>query len=273
MTSISYISDLHVEFSPWQSKGMGGDIRVFAGDICDQARSGTSPIQWIANQPERTPAIFVPGNHDFYGHSIPDRLAQWKHEIREFPWIHILDDSSVTIDGIHFLGGTLWSGLELWGEPSSQLALDIQRGIRDFDAIFHENQDFAEAHRMLKAMGNDAHQSNLIRWFSVHEMICRHHGTREFLERECTPDSIVITHFPPHPSGIPEKYREHRLSPYFCNNMSLIRAGNAPRIWISGHMHNEFDHTVANTRMLCNPRGYPHEWTEGDNGEGITIQI
>jgi hypothetical protein len=40
-----------------------------------------------------------------------------------------------------------------------------------------------------------------------------------------------------------------------------------PRIkaWTHGHMHQQFDYMVGDTRVVCNPRGYPGEVEFDDN--------
>ena len=32
-------------------------------------------------------------------------------------------------------------------------------------------------------------------------------------------------------------------------------------LWIHGHTHTAFDYWVQGTRIVCNPRGYAHEYT------------
>ena len=36
------------------------------------------------------------------------------------------------------------------------------------------------------------------------------------------------------------------------------------KLWTHGHVHNVFDYTIGETRVVCNPRGYPGENTEWD---------
>jgi hypothetical protein len=31
----------------------------------------------------------------------------------------------------------------------------------------------------------------------------------------------------------------------------------APRYWLRGHVHKSLDYTIGDTRVICNPRGYP----------------
>ena len=28
------------------------------------------------------------------------------------------------------------------------------------------------------------------------------------------------------------------------------------KLWIHGHVHNNFDYMIGDTRVICNPRGY-----------------
>lgn len=51
--------------------------------------------------------IFVLGNHDYFGSSYYD-THEFLATHYKIPNLHILDNSSVTIDGQRFLGGTMW---------------------------------------------------------------------------------------------------------------------------------------------------------------------
>ena len=33
-----------------------------------------------------------------------------------------------------------------------------------------------------------------------------------------------------------------------------------PRLWIHGHTHGSKDYMLGDTRVICNPGGYPHRW-------------
>ncbi|MFZ1641033.1 MAG: hypothetical protein WAV07_06250 [Candidatus Contendobacter sp.] len=44
------------------------------------------------------------------------------------------------------------------------------------------------------------------------------------------------------------------MSPAFVSNLEDL-LGPA-RLWIHGHTHDTFDYLVADTQVLCNPRGY-----------------
>ena len=42
-------------------------------------------------------------------------------------------------------------------------------------------------------------------------------------------------------------------------------------LWIHGHTHTAFDYDVRGTRVVCNPRGYPHETTGFDPALVVTV--
>lgn len=68
---IQLFSDLHIEFEELDVDCSQADVVIFAGDI----DVGTKGVAWIKRQNITCPAIYVPGNHEFYRHSYP-RLIQ-----------------------------------------------------------------------------------------------------------------------------------------------------------------------------------------------------
>jgi hypothetical protein len=43
-------------------------------------------------------------------------------------------------------------------------------------------------------------------------------------------------------------------------------------VWIHGHTHRRVDVTARGTRVVSNPRGYPHEPVEGFNS-GLGLEL
>ncbi len=74
------------------------------------------------------------------------------------------------------------------------------------------------------------------------------------------PKPVIMTHFPPSTKSIASKYIGEPTNPYFCNDFSdaEIQAFHA-KLWVHGHVHSAFDYIVGNTRIICNPLGYPAE--------------
>jgi predicted phosphodiesterase len=67
---IQTLSDLHIEFQPFQLIETDADVIVLAGDI----HVGEKGVKWaIANIPNK-PVIYVLGNHEYYGHAYPKKV-------------------------------------------------------------------------------------------------------------------------------------------------------------------------------------------------------
>ena len=55
----------------------------------------------------------------------------------------------------------------------------------------------------------------------------------------------------------------HRaLAGAFASDLSELMGGDRVELWIHGHLHRMADLVVAGTRVVSNPRGYPHEPVE-----------
>ena len=110
---IRILSDLHVDFGPVALPHVEADITVLAGDI----RPGKSALKWISENFPEQPIIYVLGNHEFYGSAIPKLIEDFRRMCAGSN-IHILENDRLTIDGVRFLGCTLWTDFSLFGDPA-----------------------------------------------------------------------------------------------------------------------------------------------------------
>ena len=60
------LSDLHTEFVDFDPPETDADAVILAGDI----GVGLEGLGWAARHFRDRPIIYVPGNHEFYGHDI-----------------------------------------------------------------------------------------------------------------------------------------------------------------------------------------------------------
>ena len=105
---IQIVSDLHIESADFILPSTDADVIVLAGDI----GVGLGGLEWIVEQYIDKPIIYVPGNHEFYQHDICliDKLYA------DAPSnIYVLNNDMVEIQGVRFLGCTLWTDFELFG--------------------------------------------------------------------------------------------------------------------------------------------------------------
>jgi predicted phosphodiesterase len=69
------LSDLHLEFGPFNPPAVEADAVILAGDI----HPGRNGLKWaLATFPNR-PVIYVLGNHECYGQTLP-KLTMELHE-------------------------------------------------------------------------------------------------------------------------------------------------------------------------------------------------
>lgn len=101
---IRVLSDIHLEFGPFEPPKADADIVVLAGDISQWAEG----IRWAHERFPHGRCIYVAGNHEFYGH-------EHKSTVESCRWagqqggVSFLENDCIVIDGIRFIGTTLWA--------------------------------------------------------------------------------------------------------------------------------------------------------------------
>lgn len=208
------------------------DVIIAAGDIGE----GVGGIQWLLdNCPSNKPVIYLPGNHEYY-HQNFQKNREAITELSKDTNIHFLDPGSVTIDGVTFIGATLWSTANLLGYPDT--SYNISRSINDFRLITYEDHIF-----------------------TLDDMRKEHKKDSSFIEQELNKDytkKIVVTHFPPSQECIDTKYANDPINPYFVNDLDdLVEKAD---LWIAGHTHSRmrFNH-ISGTEIVIQPLGYQNE--------------
>ena len=227
MMKINFISDLHLEFGPLEIEPEAGDVLVLAGDIDIKAR-----VNWINDIASKFHhVIYVLGNHEFYRGTIDSIYKKTRERLVDN--VHLLENESVTIAGVTFHGATLWSDF-LNGNPMSYLQCD--QAINDY--------------RLIRA-GDGNHRFKPQIAHSLHNI------SKVFLQENVKEGDVVVTHMAPSFLSIHEKYKnDMNINGAYASDLSELILDTKPALWFHGHMHDSFDYTIGNTRILCNPRGY-----------------
>lgn len=212
---------------------------MVAGDLC---RAPANGVHWLAEHVGRAmPCVYVAGNHEFYGGAVKEGLEDGHAAAARFPNVHFLENDFVIIDGIRFIGATLWTDFRIEGHP--ELAMWHARDrMNDYRKIALQRKPWQ---RFLPQSAYRMHQDS-----------------RLFIETALKSDQIttvVITHHLPHPASIPARFEGDLLNAAYASDLSeLIEAGR-PALWIHGHTHDSYDYRIDGSRILCNPRGYENE--------------
>lgn len=230
------LSDLHLEFHAFRAPSTDADVVILAGDIS----TGANGLRWAQEVFPDRPVIYVLGNHEFYGHKVQKLIAELREEAAG-THVHVLENASVQIGGVTFLGATLWTDLALDGDPIQAGAL-AEKGMLDYRRI-----RTLPLYRRLRAADTRQYHQESRRW--LEEQLLALKGSRV----------VVVTHHAPCPKSIPPKFTGDPLNPAFASEMTQLVTESEARLWVHGHIHSWTDYLLGSTRVLANPRGYPTE--------------
>lgn len=239
MKKIGLISDLHLESSNIDLPNPGWDYLVIAGDLSASLPNMLHFFNYYA--PTDIPIIYVLGNHEYEGRRLDDNVEKIKEMLKPFSNVHVLDNESIVIDNIKFIGATLWSNFELEGIDKKKTEMEWAKfNIVDFTYIFDKNID-------------GRYQS-----ISPERMVKLNEDAYKFLEYELKHnpfegEKIVVTHFAPHKNSIHENHK-NMMNSYWINNFEELMGFS--KYWFHGHTHESLRYTVEGTEVVCNPRGH-----------------
>jgi len=69
--------------------------------------------------------------------------------------------------------------------------------------------------------------------------------------------TVVVTHHAPSERSVAPKYAGQILNHAYFSHMDDMIEAAKPAIWVHGHVHSSFSYKIGETRVVCNPRGYP----------------
>ena len=231
---LQILSDLHLSRAPCEVPATGADLVLLAGDI----HRPESAIAWAKKL--KIPAVYVPGDHEYYGSSLSDTDQQLL-ELSRASNVTVLNCQELRLAGVRILGATLWTDFRLASnEAERKRAMDMAgQYSHDFSRIY---RDESRATFTLE---------DCARCFAEHLA-----WLESALAERFDGHTVVMTHFAPSPGSIARKFVDSPLNPFFVSELDdLIRRVDVS-LWVHGHTHTSFDYQIGDTRILCNPRGY-----------------
>jgi len=236
------LSDLHTEFGPVAVPRTAADVVVLAGDTGIH-KSG---LRWASEHFSGCTVVYVAGNHEYYGETLPNRTHRLRDEARA-SGVHLLENESLVLGDTVLLGCTLWTDFALHGNVQAA-ALEAEWRVTDYRRVWF---DSAGRYRRLRAHDTARLHAQSLAW--LREEIARHEGKK----------IVVITHHAPSLCSIPEGLRKDLLSAAYASALDEFVASSGVDLWVHGHVHGSADYRLGSTRVLCNPRGYPDERNPG----------
>lgn len=231
------ISDCHTEFyygNPFDALGRipfvpDLDVLFLPGDIvvpAHQTRNECRRVFDFLGEKAKW-VLYTFGNHEYYSSKVGADVEKFIRDLLPDNYI-VLENSEATIDGVHFYGGAMWFPFD----PLNQIyehQLNDFKYIEDIhDWVYQKNTEFREN-------GN-----KLIR-----------------------PDTVVLSHHLPSNLSTNRMYAESPINRFFVSDETPLILDKKPRLWVHGHTHLTCDYMLGETRVVCNPHGYPKErkWT------------
>lgn len=251
---IALISDVHAEFYRSQPNWLpplpeNPDVLVLAGDL----HVGKALIQFIERVSQALPnahIVFIAGNHEFYRQYRLATLNAYRDAFADTARIHFLENDFVDIDGVRFIGATLWTGfpLHLPEYTSEKVMAYAKDSVSDFSLIADDTGAIQVFTPEMAKILFDESKAKIAEHLSASD-----------------PDKcIVVTHFPPTKQLQHPKFSPDMISSYFTADCLDVIEAYQPAYWFYGHNHWSSQITIGKTQLVSNQLGYPNErWKMG----------
>jgi len=230
------LSDVHVEFEDFDPPPAEADAILLAGDIHVRHHG----LDWALEKFPDLPVLYVLGNHEYYGRAMPEHLEDLKQRAAGTN-VRVLENEAVTIGEVSFLCCTLWTDFALYGNAHND-GFIANQVMSDYRIV-----RVSPTYRRLRSSDTAALHRQSASWLAGAAR--QHAGGKR----------VVITHHAPSIDSVPKNFRGDPVSAAYASNLEALVEQCAAELWIHGHLHSQSDYTIGNTRIVCNPRGYPND--------------
>lgn len=231
------ISDIHIEMrSGYKLKKTDADLIVLVGDI----HNGIKGVKWAIEQSKKlqTPVIYVAGNHEYYRHEYHQLLSEMR-EITLGTNVHFLENDELILEGVRFLGTTLWTDYKCYRSFTQRENMEYLGGqLNDHYVIRFGDRLFAPSDAL--SLNNKA-----VKWL------------KERLGQHYNGPTVVVSHHAPSVKCAHYKFGLNELSTGFISDLEpLVKKAD---YWFFGHTHSNLDTKIGECRLVSNQVGYPSE--------------
>ena len=273
---IQLFSDLHLErypaFQPRIAPGI--DLIVLAGDIGsyqEGSRLGGTDfgLERFAPALGATDAtvLYVPGNHEYDGLEFDEAHARLRATCERLGIVW-LDRETVIVDGVRFVGTTLWADFDALAaghDPLKQQQLH-QKAIRAANYYLGKNTTLRGGEPVL-ADGWRAMSLACQEWL------------RGALAVAFDGPTVAVTHFAPSLRSADPRYGVTPGTAGFCNALDDLFP--LADVWMHGHLHCCNDYLVSgiedgrswSCRVVANPLGYLSKGEQDGFRPGLVIEL
>ena len=268
---LQLLSDLHLESNPAfvPEPAPDADLLVLAGDI-GSYQGGSALVELNDHDfglgrfsPLRgwpVPVLFVPGNHEYDGLDFDEAHARLR-ETCERLGITWLERETVVLQGVRFVGTTLWSDFDALGPLAGQAMPDapVQHAIPAglTAQLKAREKAFRAANWYLRKTGTTrAGEPWLAAQVREQALLCQQ-WLRDALAQPHDGPTVVVTHFAPSLRSADPRYGLVPGTAGFCNALDALLP--QAQLWLHGHLHCPSDYVHAGCRVVANPLGYANK--------------
>ena len=270
---IAIASDLHLEFGDINLKNEeGAEVLILSGDIviANDMHDHPAPVyplhlsdridlgsrqgcayrfrDFFKRVSFQFPhVVVIAGNHEFYHGKWVASLVHLRHEFSQFPNVYFLERDTKVIGDVTFMGGTLWTDCNKF-DPLTLHALGDM--MQDFSCIRNDEKGYTK----LRPAHAVARHRQTVEYFR--------HVLSQTKEQKC----VVVGHHAPSSKSIPAEYtNQFTMNGGYASDLSEFILDNPQiKLWTHGHMHDNSDYMIGDTRVVCNPRGYINHERQAD---------
>ena len=176
-----------------------------------------------------------------------DTLKDLKEGLAAWNNIHVLDNETFELDGKVFIGTTLWTDMN---KGCTQTMSQAEAFMPDFRIVKYN--DSVNYTKLTPLQSTKEHDKSV-------------KYVQHVIENSKDKDVIVVSHHAPSKNSIHPRYaHETLMNGAFHSELDyMMELADNIKLWIHGHMHDEFNYNIGITNVVCNPRGYPREGGHG----------
>lgn len=284
---VAVVSDVHLEFGPLVLNNTeGADLLILAGDICvardleladkklyAENKRAQRYLDFFEDCAAKFPeVVYIMGNHEHYNGDFAYTYSILKRKLAHLPNLHVLEKETFVVDDVTFICGTMWTDMNNEDPLTMQ---NMPRMMNDFHGV---TNDHNKVTRKVPLYDNENFETNKDGYvvrnvvgfkfkeeaakFTPADAVADHRKMVDYIKHVTAEHAnekfVVVTHHAPCGLSIHEHYQGDTMmnGGFYTELGDFIADRPQIKLWVHGHMHNDFDYVVGETRVVCNPRGY-----------------
>jgi 3',5'-cyclic AMP phosphodiesterase CpdA len=292
---IALASDVHLEFGPLEINNTdGADVLILSGDICVARDLGNRDVHNLLGEHTKSHryhtffeycasqfnhVIYIAGNHEHYNGDYATSIPHLKDKLSYLKNLQVLDKETVTLDGVTFVCGTLWTDMN---KEDPRTLSSIRGMMNDYRVIRNSSKKVTFKSYMPDPENPDKDSFTFQErdaTFCPEDSVTDHKAMlaviREAVAANPAGKFVVVGHHSPSKLSTKPQYEgDVIVNGAYSSDLSELMLDH-PQIcmWTHGHTHHEFDYVIGTCRVVCNPRGYDGYEAQAEQWQLKTFEV